>query len=114
LSAALARKKGLEAKLIASSKALKDAQTRLATIEAKCKKDVATAEAKAAKAKKNLAKARQKQAKRKLAVVERVDSLSMMFGSTYDFPVQVSLFPFLVYLGECRLSCCNTADWRGL
>jgi hypothetical protein len=71
LSAALAREKGLEAKLIASFKALKDAQTRLATVEAKCKKDIAAAETKAAKAEKNLAEARQKQAKREQIVVER-------------------------------------------
>jgi hypothetical protein len=52
LSAALAHEKGLEAKLIANSKSLKDAQTRLATVEAKCKKDVAATEVKAAKVEK--------------------------------------------------------------
>jgi hypothetical protein len=83
----LAREKGLEAKLIAISKALKDAQTHLATVEAKCKQDVAAAEARAAKAEKNLAEAGQKQAKREQAVVERIDSLSTLFGSTYDFSV---------------------------
>jgi hypothetical protein len=66
---------------------LKDAQTRLATVEAKCKQDVAAAEARAAKAEKNLAEAGQKQAKREQAVVERIDSLSTLFGSTYDFSV---------------------------
>jgi hypothetical protein len=60
LSTALAREKALEAKLIAGFKVLKDAQSRLATIKDKCKKDVAATEAKAAKAEKNLAKTRQK------------------------------------------------------
>jgi hypothetical protein len=64
LSAALAREKALEEKLSASSKALKDAKTRLATVEAKCKKDVAAVEAKAAKAEKSLTEVRQKYAKR--------------------------------------------------
>jgi hypothetical protein len=59
LSTALAREKALEAKITANSKALKDAQSSLATVEAKCKKDVAAVEAKAAKAEKNLAEARQ-------------------------------------------------------
>jgi hypothetical protein len=48
---------------------------RLATVKAKCKKDVATAEAKAAKAEKSLAETKQSQAKHEQAVVGRVDAL---------------------------------------
>jgi septal ring factor EnvC (AmiA/AmiB activator) len=92
LSASLAREKALKAKLNANSKALKDAQTRLVTVEANSKKDVAAAEAKATKAEKSLAEVRQKQTKREQVVVELVDSLSMKFGRTYNFPIQVSLF----------------------
>jgi Skp family chaperone for outer membrane proteins len=87
LANALVRDKGLEAKLTASAKALKDAQTRLAAAEAKCKKDVAAPEAKAAKAEKALAEANQKQSKREQAVAERIESLSTSFGSKCDLPV---------------------------
>jgi hypothetical protein len=61
LANALVREKELEAKLSANAKALKDAETRLASAEAKCIKDVAAAEAKAAKAEKALAEAIQLQ-----------------------------------------------------
>jgi hypothetical protein len=50
----------LEEKLTASSKDLKDAQTCLAAVEAKCKKDVVVVEAKAAKAEKALTEANQR------------------------------------------------------
>jgi hypothetical protein len=73
----------LEAKLLASSKALKDIQTRLATIEAKCKKDVAAVEAKAAKAEKKLAEANQKQAKREQAVSRHVETKKVKKWKTY-------------------------------
>jgi hypothetical protein len=52
--------KELEARLSASAKSLKDAETRLAAAEAKCTKDAASAEAKAAKTEKALAKANQR------------------------------------------------------
>jgi hypothetical protein len=88
----LAREKDLEAKLAASSKAAKDAQARLAFVEAKCKKDVTIVETKATKAEKSLARAKRKNATREQVVVEHVDSLSMMFGSTHNFPVHISFF----------------------
>jgi hypothetical protein len=47
--AILARDKDFEAKLNANSKAANDTETRLAAVEAKCKKDVAAAEARATK-----------------------------------------------------------------
>jgi hypothetical protein len=52
----LAHEKDLEAKLAASSKAAKYAQTRITSVEAKCKKDVVAAEVKASKAEKSLSK----------------------------------------------------------
>jgi hypothetical protein len=71
LSAALAHKKALEEELIANSKALKDAQSCLATVEAKCKKYVATVEAKAAKVEKNLAEARKNASRQFLSTSTR-------------------------------------------
>jgi hypothetical protein len=59
----------------------------LAAVEAKCKKDVAAIEVRAAKAEKSMAEVKQQQATREQAIVERVDSLSTMFGSTYICPV---------------------------
>jgi hypothetical protein len=56
----LIREKELEARLSASAKSLKDAETRLAADEAKCTKDATSAEAKAAKTEKALAKANQR------------------------------------------------------
>jgi hypothetical protein len=46
----LAREKDLEAQLAASMKAVSDAEARLVTVQAKCKKDIAAAEARATKA----------------------------------------------------------------
>jgi ethanolamine utilization cobalamin adenosyltransferase len=85
LSATLVCERSLEVKLTASSKALKDAQTRLAVVEDKCKKDVPATEAKAAKEERSLAEAKQRQAKHEQAVVERINSLSKLFGSKYYF-----------------------------
>jgi uncharacterized protein YlxW (UPF0749 family) len=57
----------------------------LAAVKAKCKKDVAAAEVRTAKAEKDLAKFKRQQATREQVIVERVDLLSMMFGSKYIF-----------------------------
>jgi uncharacterized protein YlxW (UPF0749 family) len=57
----------------------------LAAVKAKYKKDVAAAEARAAKAEKDLAEFKRQQATREQVIVERVDLLSMMFGSKYIF-----------------------------
>jgi hypothetical protein len=78
--------------LLPVCKAAKDAQTRLASVEAKCKKDVAAVEAKTAKAEKSLAEAKRQQATCEQAIVECIDALSMRFGSKDIFPVKIFLF----------------------
>jgi hypothetical protein len=82
----LAREKDLEAQLAASMKAVSDAKARLVTLEAKCKKDIAAAEARATKAENNLAEMKQRQAAREKSLVEHVDAMSTMFGSMLFCP----------------------------
>jgi septal ring factor EnvC (AmiA/AmiB activator) len=81
LSDSLAHKKGLQAKLFANTKALKDVETRLSAVEAR-----------AAKAEKDLAKVNQRQTKREQAIVECIDALSTSFGSEYFFLTLFLLF----------------------
>jgi hypothetical protein len=112
LFAILAREKDFKEKLATSSKAAKDVETHLAAVEAKCKKDVAAIEARTAKAKKYLAEFKWQQAAREQAIVERVDSLSMVFVSKYICLPQDPLVSLVhMLLAEYRLSCCNRADW---
>jgi hypothetical protein len=92
LANALAREKGLETKLAASAKALKDAQTQLAAIEAKCKKDVTATEARATKAEKALGEADQKQSQHDQSVVQCIDVFSTLFGSKCDLPFPIFFF----------------------
>jgi hypothetical protein len=87
LANALAREKGLEAKLAAKDRDLKDAQTCLVAAEVKCKKDVAAAEARAAKAEKALAETDQNQSQHEQSVVERIYALSTSFISKCDLPI---------------------------
>jgi hypothetical protein len=108
----LAREKDLDANLAASSKAAKDAQTRMSSVEAKCKKYVAAAEAKTTKAEKSLAEAKRQQDTCEQAIVERVDALSMMFGSKNIFPVKIFLFLHCLY-SLLNVGCCAAAEQIG-
>jgi Skp family chaperone for outer membrane proteins len=78
--------------MAAQAKALKDAETRLTAAEAKHTKDVAAVEAKAAKVEKALAKANQRQSKHEQAVVERIEAMSISFGSKCHLVLDLSYF----------------------
>jgi hypothetical protein len=93
LGKALSRVKGLEAKLTSNTKALEEAQTRLAAIEVKRKEEIAAAkhaatqvirevEVRASKAEDALAKISQEQSRREEMAIARLNSLSTTFGST--------------------------------
>jgi hypothetical protein len=103
LSDALAREKWLEAKVSADAKALKDVETRLAATKART-----------AKAEKALAEANQRQTKREQAVVERIDALSISFGSKYFlvFDVVSSVLMLLVLI--MMSSGCSRTNLGGL
>jgi hypothetical protein len=101
---------GLDAKLKANTKALEEAQTRLATSESKHNEEVAVAkhaasqaikeaEARAATMEDALAKIGQKQSKREETAAERLNALSTSFGSKC-FP------PLRLYFSFCMNLCC--------
>jgi hypothetical protein len=112
----LAREKDLEAQLAASMKAVSDDEARLVTLQAKCKKHVFAVEARATKAEKKLAEMKQQQATREQSIVERVDSMSTMFGSMFFYPSfeTFSFAYFLTLFDKSSPLCCSRADWRDL
>jgi hypothetical protein len=114
LANVLTRVKGLEAKLSANTKALKEAETRhieeMATAKLAATQAVKEEEERAVKAEKALAEVTQRQTKHEEAAVKRLNALSTSFGSKIF--LIFSDCPFSTYMCfDCNVSCCSRTNW---
>jgi hypothetical protein len=111
----------LEAKLSANSKALEEAQARLSAIETKHKEDLAAtknaasqalkdAEARAIKGEDALVKSTQDQSQHEETAIDRLNALSIAFGSKYLLTCDL-FCSILYFLADPNVPCYSRTNW---